>query len=57
MMCLQNKMVKTFGAQMCYETFWAPRLLDRLGLEMYILNADIHGSGAGYVATLVFQSN
>ena len=25
MMSLQNKMVKPFGAQMCYKTFWAPR--------------------------------
>ena len=27
MMSLQNKMVKPFGGQMCYKTFWAPILI------------------------------
>jgi len=38
MMCLQNKMVKPFGAEMCYKTFWAPILLDLyiFSLFMYL---------------------
>ena len=35
MMSLQNKMVKPFGAQMCYKTFWAPSLLVVEGPNIY----------------------